>query len=71
MEKVYYQPQWYYDDGTNIEYGDIPDELYSFQVFLTKEDCEEWLIEHDYNPADFVFNTYTADELEDYQIVEM
>lgn len=60
--KTYYQPEWYFDDGTNIEYGGIPDELFSFQAFESREDCENWLIEHGYDPDDFVIHEYHDDD---------
>jgi hypothetical protein len=70
MEKVYYQPEWYKDDGTCITYGDIPDELYSFQAFPSKEICEDWLYQHDYDPADFIVNEYHDDDIEDVQLID-
>lgn len=62
--KTYYQPYGYYDDGTNIEYGDIPEELCSFQAFATIEDCEEWLENNDYDPADFNIHEYHDEDIE-------
>ena len=34
--KTYYQPELYFDDGTNIGWS-LPEELYSFQVFDIEE----------------------------------
>ena len=62
---TYYQPEWYHDDGTNIEYGGTPDELASFMVFQTREICEEWLENNDYDPGDFAIIEYHDDEIED------
>lgn len=67
---TYYQPQAYYDDGTNINYGAIPEELSSFQVFRTREDCEEWLRNNGYEPGDFVINEYQDDDIEDITLLD-
>lgn len=69
-EFKYYQPHWYKDDGTNIEYGDIPDELYSFQAFVSPEACREWLWQHDYNDEDFTIDEYENDEIEGVIIID-
>lgn len=58
------------DDGTNIEYGDIPEELHSFEAFRSEEDCKEWLEDHDYEPGDFVINKYQDDDIEDVTILD-
>ena len=68
-QETYYQPEWYRDDGTNIEYCGIPEDLYSFQVFSTKERCVRWLKDHDYHPDDFVIREYHDDDIEDYIII--
>ena len=68
--KTYYQPEWYFDDGTDIEYGGTPDELHSFQAFESREDCENWLIEHGYGPDDFVIHEYHDDDIEDVVIID-
>jgi hypothetical protein len=62
---TYYQPIAYFDDGTNIEYGDIPVALWDFQVFKTHEDAYDWLILHDYDPDDFVIMEYHDDDIEE------
>ena len=67
---IYFQPEWYGDDGTNIEYGDIPDELHSWEVFHTIESCKAWLEDHDYDPIDFVIIQYSDDDIEDYEFVD-
>lgn len=67
---VYYQPQWYHDDGTNITYGDVPDEMWDFQAFLIEDICKEWLKNHDYNPGDFIINEYQDDDIEEVQIID-
>lgn len=68
--KVYYQPEWYGDDGTNIEYGGLPDGLYSFQVFPSREVCEDWLRNNGYDPGDFVIHEYEDDDIEDYILID-
>ena len=67
---TYYQPEWYHDDGTNIDYGGTPDELASFQAFRTEEECREWLINNDYNPDDFSINEYSDDDIEGVTIID-
>ncbi len=67
MEKnlTYYQPIAYHDDGTNIEYGNLPEELASFMVFPTREDCEEWLDDNGYDPEDYAIIEYHDDDIEE------
>ena len=67
---TYYQPEWYHDDGTSIDYGGTPDELFSFQAFRTEEECRDWLINHDYNPGDFVIHEYCDDEIEAVTLID-
>ena len=67
---VYFQPQWYHDDGTNITYGDVPDGMWDFEAFLTKDICREWLKNNDYNPDDFVIMEYQDDDIEEVQIID-
>lgn len=62
--KTYYQPCRYSDDGTNIEYGNIPEELYSFQAFETEEDCKNWLENNGYNPSEYAIIAYHDDDIE-------
>ena len=66
----YFQPEWYHDDDTNIEYGGMPDELFSFQAFQTEEECRQWLINHDYNPGDFCIHEYCNDDIEDVTLID-
>lgn len=69
--KTYYQPERYFDDGTNIEYGGFPPvELFSFQAFGSREDCEEWLENNGYDPGDFVIHEYHDDDIEDVTIID-
>lgn len=67
---TYYQPEHYMDDGTNIEYGGTPEELYSFQAFRSREACEAWLWNNGYNPGDFVINEYQDDDIEDVVLLD-
>ena len=67
---TYYQPEFYSDDSTNIEYGGLPEGLFSFQSFPTREECEEWLKENDYNAADFVIHEYQDDDIEDVTLID-
>lgn len=67
---TYYQPEAYYDDGTNINYGSIPEELFSFQAFPTRDDCEEWLKNHNYNPGDFAIIEYHDEDIEEVTLID-
>jgi len=66
----YFQPDRYSDDGINIDYGGMPEELFSFQAFRTEEECRQWLINHDYNPDDFVIHEYCNDDIEDVTLID-
>lgn len=66
---VYYQPQ-FADGVTNSEIGGLPDGLWSFQAFLTKDICKKWLENNDYNPDDFVINEYQDDDIEEVTIID-
>ena len=67
---TYYQPDRYYDDGTNVEYLGTPDGLWSFQAFRSEEECELWLEAHGYNPDDFIIREYHDDDIEDVVIID-
>lgn len=67
---TYCQPQAYCNDGTNINYGVLPEELFSFQAFPTKEECEEWLKNNDYEPSDFCISEYQGDDIMDVTLID-
>lgn len=67
---TYWQPEWYSDDGTNLEYGGLPNGLFSFQVFLSREACVRWLEDHNYDPGDFVFHEYEKGDIEEPTILD-
>lgn len=67
---TYYQPEAYYDDGTNIDYGPLPEELFSFQAFPTREECEAWLQNNGYEPGDFCINEYHDDDIEEVTLID-
>jgi hypothetical protein len=62
-EFTYFQPQRYNDDGTNIGW-DTPDGLFSFQAFLSEDDCIAWLENNGYNPDDFTIHEYHDNDSE-------
>lgn len=64
-ELTYYQPVRYSDDGTCIEWGEMPEELASFMVFRTREDCREWLEDNDYTPGEWAIIEYHDDDIEE------
>lgn len=67
---TYYQPERYYDDGTNVEYLGMPEELFSFQAFSSEEKCIAWLENNGYEPGDFTIHEYCDDEIEDVTIID-
>lgn len=67
---TYYQPISYSDDGTNINWGGTPEELFSFQAFISRDDCIQWLIMHDYNPGDFNIAEYHDDDIEEVTLLD-
>ena len=66
----YYQPLRYSDDGTNIDYGNMPEELHSFDAFRTESDCREWLENNGYEPGEFVIVQYKNDDIEDVRLLD-
>lgn len=64
MEKVYYRPSYYFDDGTNIGWGGAPFELADNEVFESEEDCREWLVDNGYDPRDFTIYDFDADDFD-------
>lgn len=67
---TYYQPERYTDDGTNICWGDIPEELASFMAFPTREDCKAWLEDNGYDPGDFAIIEYHDGDIEDVVLID-
>ena len=63
-EFTYFQPQRYNDDGTNIGWN-LPDGLFSFQAFLSEDDCIAWLENNGYNPDDFTIHEYHDNDIEE------
>ncbi len=68
--KTYYQPLHYYNAGTEDEYSDIPDGLWDFQAFNTKEEADQWLINHGYDILQFDIHEYHDDDIEDVVIID-
>ena len=68
--KTYYQPIEYFDDGVNIGWGDVPDGLWDFQAFASREDAEYWLKEHGYESGNFNITEYHDDDIEDVVIID-
>ena len=58
----YYQPQR--RDFT------IPQEMYSWQVFQSREDAQKWLVGFGYDLSDFDIIEYEGDDIEDHVIID-
>ena len=69
-KKTYYQPCDYSDNGTDIRWGEIPEGLFSFQVFLTQNEAEMWLEEHGYDVERFAILEYHDDDIEDATVID-
>ena len=67
---TYYQPIKYEDDGTNVNWWDIPDELFSFQAFESAIECKLWLKNMGYDPDDYVVFEYHDEDIEDVTIID-
>lgn len=67
---TYYQPDRYYDDGTNVEYLGMPEGLFSFQAFRSEEECIAWLEKNGYEPRDFTIHEYSDDDIEGVTIID-
>lgn len=67
---TYYQPDRYYDDGTNVEWLGTPEGLFSFQAFRSEEECIAWLENNGYEPGDFTIHEYCDDEIESVTIID-
>lgn len=56
LNKTYYQPE---------KNGELPEELWSFQVFKTYQECFDWLIQHDYDADEWNIVEYHGDDIEE------
>lgn len=66
---TYYQPEYRHADFDDFNYGSLPEGLHSFQAFPTREECEDWLKNHDYNPAHFHICAYHDDSIENVTLI--
>ena len=51
--------------------NELPKELYSWQVFLTKKDALRWLMLYNYNLEDYNIIEYNKDDIEDWSVVDL
>lgn len=58
----YYQPV--YKDADGNPTCNMPEELWSFQVFLSEEECRDWLWQHDYDDEQFEILEFCNDDIE-------
>ena len=51
--------------------NELPKQLYSWQVFLTKKDALRWLMLYNYNLEDYNIVEYNKDDIEDWSVVDL
>ena len=51
--------------------NELPKELDSWQVFLTKKDALRWLMLYNYNLEDYNIVEYNNDDIEDWSVVDL
>ena len=51
--------------------NELPKELDSWQVFLTKKDALRWLMLYSYNLEDYNIVEYNKDDIEDWSVVDL
>ena len=51
--------------------NELPKELDSCQVFLTKKDALRWLMLYNYNLEDYNIVEYNKDDIEDWSVVDL
>lgn len=51
--------------------NELPKELYSWQVFLTKKDALRWLMLYNYNLENYNIVEYNKDDIEDWSVVDL
>lgn len=51
--------------------NELPKELYSWQVFLTKKDALRWFMLYNYNLEDYNIVEYNKDDIEDWSVVDL
>ena len=69
-EMTYFRPVLYIDDGTNIDYGNAPEELANNEAFLTRDMCEKWLATNGFDPGDYVMSECHDDEIENVKFID-
>lgn len=62
---IYYQPAKYSEDLEYVDPTDIPEELASFMVFSSPEDCRKWLENNSYDPNDYTILRYSGGDIEE------
>ena len=65
MRKVYQPIARNLIDGETLPY-----DLFSFQAFESREDCEEWLKHHGYEPDDWTIREFDEDDIENVMIID-
>lgn len=50
--------------------GELPNGLFSFQAFLSKEKCLTWLKKHDFDINDFSIDEYSIEDIEEITILD-
>ena len=63
---TYYQPSCPLPSGEVV----MPYGLHSFVAFRTREDCEKWLVAHNYTPSKWDILEYANDNIEDVTLLD-
>lgn len=61
-DELYFQPE-------HKVTGELPEELYSFQVFHSYDEAVLWLVNNGYKSTDFYIKDYQNDDIEDHNYV--
>ena len=67
--RTYYQPIITRGEEDNQWY-DVPEGLFDFQAFATREDANLWLLNNCYDPKQWDIHEYHDDDIEDVVIID-
>ena len=67
--RTYYQPIITRGEEDNQWY-DVPEGLFDFQAFATREDADLWLVNNFYDPKQWDIHEYHDDDIEDVVVID-